>query len=183
MATCASDSCSASVPLQSIIPRRASVETLSGYTCSFVREPDASFSCPVCARVLRQPQLTDCCGNHFCTSCLSRWLETSSSCPLCRQVGFRSIKDKKMERALHDLEVRKHSVVSMVRRREQGRNVRNDVHLSPYIKLSISPCLYRCTVIWRALAVCGPGSCVMWTPIWPLTALAFSQSAPMAVET
>lgn len=106
MATCASDSCSASVPLQSIIPRRASVETLSGYTCSFVREPDASFSCPVCARVLRQPQLTDCCGNHFCTSCLSRWLETSSSCPLCRQVGFRSIKDKKMERALHDLEVR-----------------------------------------------------------------------------
>ena len=157
MATCASDSCSASVPLQSLIPRRASVETLSGYTCSFVREPDASFSCPICARVLRQPQLTDCCGNHFCTSCLSRWLETSSSCPLCRQVGFRSIKDKRVERALHDLEVRK---------RKRGGCHRNNVDLvlSPYVTFSISPCLYRCTVIWRALAVRGLGSSVMWTP-------------------
>ena len=92
-------------PTQPMLPRRASAETLAGLRCTLVGETDSAFACPICSRVLRLPQLTDCCGNHFCTSCLSRWLQMSSSCPLCRQIGFKSIRDKKIERAVQDMEV------------------------------------------------------------------------------
>lgn len=98
-------SVSSNAPAQPTLPRRASVETLAGLRCALVGETDSTFACPICSRVLRLPQLTDCCGNHFCTSCLSRWLQVSSSCPLCRQVGFKSIRDKKIERAVQDMEV------------------------------------------------------------------------------
>lgn len=96
---------SASTSAQPLLPRRTSAETLAGLRCLLVGETDTSYACPICSRVLRSPQLTDCCGNHFCTSCLSRWLQMSSSCPLCRQVGFKSIRDKKIERAVQDMEV------------------------------------------------------------------------------
>ena len=96
---------SSSAPPNPLLPRRTSAETLAGLRCVLVGETDTSFACPICSRVLRQPQLTDCCGNHFCTSCLSRWLQMSSNCPLCRQVGFKSIRDKKIERAVQDMEV------------------------------------------------------------------------------
>ena len=96
---------SSSAPVQAPLPRRASAETLVGLRCAMVSETNASFACPICSRVLRQPQLTDCCGNHFCTACLSRWLQMSSSCPLCRQVGFKSIRDKKIQRTVQDMEV------------------------------------------------------------------------------
>ena len=95
-------------PTQPMLPRRASAETLAGLRCTLVGETDSAFACPICSRVLRLPQLTDCCGNHFCTSCLSRWLQMSSSCPLCRQIGFKSIRDKKIERAVQDMEVYTH---------------------------------------------------------------------------
>ena len=104
MSSCCSSSSSA--PVQLSLPRRASAETLTGLRCTLVGETDTSYACPICSRVLRLPQLTDCCGNHFCTSCLSRWLQMSSSCPLCRQVGFKSIRDKKIERVVQDMEVR-----------------------------------------------------------------------------
>lgn len=81
--------------------------SFGGYNCSFMQEPDKTLFCLICARVLREPQLTDCCGNHYCSSCLKKWLENSSSCPLCREKDFNAFKDKKTERRIHGLEVKK----------------------------------------------------------------------------
>ena len=80
--------------------------SFGGYNCSFVEEPDQGFFCLVCARVLREPELTDCCGNHYCQSCLKKWLEGSGGgCPLCREREFATLRDKKLERAVHGLHV------------------------------------------------------------------------------
>ena len=80
-------------------------KSFGGYNCSFVVEPEASLYCLICARVLCEPELTDCCGNHYCSSCLKRWLENSNSCPLCREKEFVTLRDKKMERNVQGLQV------------------------------------------------------------------------------
>lgn len=79
--------------------------SFGGYNCSFVLEPDQTLFCLICARVLREPQLTDCCGNHYCSSCLKKWLKNSPSCPLCREKNFGTLRDKKTERRVQELEV------------------------------------------------------------------------------
>lgn len=82
--------------------------SLGGYNCSFVEEPDRALVCLICARVLREPELTDCCGNHYCATCLKHWIESSggnSGCPLCRERRFATLRDKKTERAVQELQV------------------------------------------------------------------------------
>ena len=82
-----------------------------GYSsCSFVNEPDSALICPVCTHVLREPELTGCCGNHFCASCLKEWVDVATSgpdgsCPLCREKKFTTFRDKKTERAIFELQV------------------------------------------------------------------------------
>lgn len=82
-----------------------------GYSiCSFVNEPDSALLCPICAHVLREPELTGCCGNHFCASCLKEWVDVATSgpdgsCPLCREKKFTTFRDKKTERAIFELQV------------------------------------------------------------------------------
>jgi len=81
------------------------VSDSGGYNCSFVEEPDSALICLICMRVLRKSQLTDCCGNHYCCSCLKRWLKNSGgTCPLCRE-KFGTLRDKKVERSVHGLHV------------------------------------------------------------------------------
>lgn len=83
------------------------VSDSGGYNCSeFVEEPDSVLICLICTRVLRESQLTDCCGNHYCRSCLKRWLKNSGrTCPLCREKKFGILRDKKVERSVHGLHV------------------------------------------------------------------------------
>lgn len=99
MATCASNATDTS------LSHDVFETSFGGYNCSFVQEPDQTLFCLICARVLREPQLTDCCGNHYCSSCLKRWLKNSPSCPLCREKNFSSLRDKKTERRVQELEV------------------------------------------------------------------------------
>lgn len=99
MATCASNATDTS------FSHDVFETSFGGYNCSFVQEPDQTLFCLICARVLREPQLTDCCGNHYCSSCLKRWLKNSPSCPLCREKNFSTLRDKKTERRVQELEV------------------------------------------------------------------------------
>ena len=87
--------------------QRVTDTSLGGYNCSFVEEPDRALVCLICAHVLREPELTDCCGNHYCASCLKRWIESSggNGCPLCRERSFATLRDKKTERAVQELQV------------------------------------------------------------------------------
>ena len=57
----------------------ASREKKRGYSCSlFVQFPPDYIKCGVCWNVLRDPQLTECCGRNVCKSCIIE----GGPCPL-----------------------------------------------------------------------------------------------------
>ena len=58
-----------------------------GYVCNFVDEsPDGLFKCRICALVLRDPHLTECCGENACHLCIVNEAENGRPCPIpgCR---------------------------------------------------------------------------------------------------
>ena len=61
-----------------------------GYDREFVDDVPDRFICQICTRVLRDPHLAVCCGQHFCESCLNQWFKKKgrkASCPHCRAEG------------------------------------------------------------------------------------------------
>ena len=79
-----------------------------GFDHKFVEAVD-DFTCSICTKVLRDPHLTVCCGQHYCSSCLDHWAKTQAKptrCLYCRQTtDFRHFLDKKMERKIKSLHV------------------------------------------------------------------------------
>ena len=75
----------------------------SGYDYSFLEQPDYEHCCPICLLVLRDPHLTECCGNHFCQICVQR--VTSMECPLCKTPKFTTVLDKFFLRKIHALKL------------------------------------------------------------------------------
>ena len=59
----------------------------------------------VVSQVMNTPHLTDCCGHHYCQSCLSHWLDKASThlCPFCRDTHFNHIQDKQLQRKINEL--------------------------------------------------------------------------------
>ena len=76
----------------------------------FVDPVPAHFNCIICSSLLRRPRLTECCGHHYCDSCLKGWLRGRSSqskcCPHCRKDKVVHILDKSFERNINELQVR-----------------------------------------------------------------------------
>ncbi len=68
----------------------------------FVDELTKDNVCSICTNLLKNPMLTDCCGQHFCEECLQNWLQTQGqrTCPHCRAQGFNYIKSLPMKRAI-----------------------------------------------------------------------------------
>ena len=78
-----------------------------GYEHDFVGEVSDKYICVICDKVLRDPRLTACCGQHFCDSCLTRWTTTRpATCPHCRSENFQSILNKERIREINELRVR-----------------------------------------------------------------------------
>ena len=48
-------------------------EPFGGHDHEFVGEVPDRFNCQICAKVIREPHLAVCCGQHFCESCLNKW--------------------------------------------------------------------------------------------------------------
>ena len=73
----------------------------------FIEEPPDKFICNICAKVLRDPHLTECCGQHFCESCLQHWIsqKKKKSCSHCRQYNVVHILNKALKREINELEV------------------------------------------------------------------------------
>ena len=63
------------------------------------------YQCPICHEVLKEPQVTDCCGGNFCRGCISQILRNGGHCPLCRKAGFQVLIDRKLERKILALRV------------------------------------------------------------------------------
>ena len=77
-----------------------------GYDCAFVSPPPKHLECPVCLLTVKEPHLTDCCGNHYyCRTCIESILGAGKPCPLCSQDGFRVFPHKGMKREVDELPV------------------------------------------------------------------------------
>lgn len=86
------------------------IKKFGGLDEDFVDAVADTFLCQICAKPLRDPHITKCCGHNFCESCLEKWSKTQREpcCPLCRSVGdeFQHFLDKKTKRAIDTLKVR-----------------------------------------------------------------------------
>ena len=81
-----------------------------GYDCAFVDKVPDRFICQICTKVLRDPHLAVCCGQHFCESCLNKWFtrQGKESCPHCRAEGegFRHVINKGVGSEINQLKVK-----------------------------------------------------------------------------
>ena len=73
----------------------------------FVKELPDDYLCMICAKVLNEPHLTDCCGQHFCQACLEQWFKKQAKkiCPHCRSESFNHMRYLPLKRKIDDLEV------------------------------------------------------------------------------
>ena len=72
----------------------------------FVDEPSQDFSCPICLSAVNEPQLTQCCGYHFCLMCIERLQKAKDPCPMCKLTKISYCYDKFFERKVKELKVR-----------------------------------------------------------------------------
>ena len=72
-----------------------------------MKDPPEDYFCVVCAKVLNEPHLTDCCGQHFCGVCLERWFEKQAKkiCLHCRSESFLYIRSIPLKRKINALQV------------------------------------------------------------------------------
>ena len=80
-------------------------DSLSEDEDNFMEEIEDDFRCSVCLSLLREPVLTDCCGNHFCFVCIEQVRDSGHSCPLCKKSGFGFMCDKFIKRKIRELKV------------------------------------------------------------------------------
>ena len=68
--------------------------------------PD-EYQCMICAKLLNEPHLTDCCGQHFCQACLQQWFKKQAKkiCPHCRSETFTHMRSLPLKRKIDVLEV------------------------------------------------------------------------------
>lgn len=85
--------------------RPSNVYPNGGHDCDFVVSPPENLLCPICHLVLNDPHLTDCCGHHFCHSCISKSLQICQVCPLCQR-EFKIFPAKNVTREVNALQVR-----------------------------------------------------------------------------
>ena len=68
------------------------------------------FLCIICTKVLRDARLTECCGHHFCDSCLTNWRRTQyyggKTCPHCRVGNFKHMLNREKIRDINELRIR-----------------------------------------------------------------------------
>ena len=73
----------------------------------FVNDISEEYKCQVCMKLLDEPQLTDCCGQHFCRACLDQWFQKQGKkqCPHCRSETFSHISYLPLKRKINELNV------------------------------------------------------------------------------
>ena len=89
-----------------VASRRRSADRDGGYDYEFVSNPPDELNCSICLSVLRDPNLTSCCGNHFCQSCISRIKNKRNPCPLCQEQDFTVMLDKFFARRVNELKIK-----------------------------------------------------------------------------
>ena len=70
-----------------------------------VESPSEELHCSICLSVLCNPNLTSCCGNHFCQGCIERIRSDGKPCPLCQSQDYTIMLDKSVMRRVKQLKV------------------------------------------------------------------------------
>ena len=79
--------------------------SLGGFDCEFIDSVPDSLQCPVCFLPFRDPQMLDCCGAKFCSSCIEKVKTDHKPCPICRHTTFNAMLDKNKQRKVLGLRV------------------------------------------------------------------------------
>ena len=58
----------------------------------FVDKVPEDHHCTICKKVLTNPVLIECCGQHCCEACLDDWLTGKNDCPACQHENIKFIK-------------------------------------------------------------------------------------------
>lgn len=101
-----SDSAMAAPSSTSVEPSGAAASR--GYNCDPVNPgpvDKAELECNICYMLMREPQIVECCGEHFCKGCIERIQKAGKPCPLCQCQSFKIFPQKKVERTILGLEV------------------------------------------------------------------------------
>ena len=81
-----------------------------GYNHEFVGEVADRYNCQICTKVIHEPHLAVCCGQHFCESCLNKWFtrQGKESCPHCRAEGetFHHVINKGLRSEINQLKIK-----------------------------------------------------------------------------
>ena len=79
----------------------------------FVCKVADRFTCQICTKVLREPRLAVCCGQHFCESCLNKWFDRQpepgrNKCPHCCAEGdaFHHVINKGLRSEINGLKIK-----------------------------------------------------------------------------
>ena len=72
----------------------------------FVERPSQDFFCPVFFKLLLEPQLTSCCGNHLSLEVVTRLRREGKSCPVCNGEQWSAMLDKYHRRKVNEVRVR-----------------------------------------------------------------------------
>lgn len=67
--------------------------------------PELEIYCSICLDVLNEPHLTQCCGHHFCLSCLNAVKKERKPCPLCKDPHIKAVLNKGLKRTINGLKV------------------------------------------------------------------------------
>ena len=83
------------------------VKSVGGYRCEFIDPVSDDFICKVCNCVAREPNLTVCCGQHYCQSCITKVVEDGKPCPNpeCGEATFNAVLNKNCKRKILALRV------------------------------------------------------------------------------
>ena len=71
----------------------------------FVKKPSENFFCPFTLKVLMEPYLTSCCGEHLSKEAATRIQGASGVCPFCKEPNWSTELNKSFRRQVHELQV------------------------------------------------------------------------------
>lgn len=81
-----------------------------GHDYEFVGQVADRYNCQICTKIIREPHLAVCCGQHFCESCLNKWFarQGKESCPHCRAEGegFHRVINKGLRSEINQLKIK-----------------------------------------------------------------------------
>ena len=131
-----------------------------GYDYEFVDEVPSKYICCICTKVLREARLAECCGQHFCHSCLTQWFSSNSKkiCPHCRTPRFQHVLNKEKIREIKKLRIRCSNVKKGCKWESELGDIKHHLESESGCQFVIVKCsndAYKCFSTALQHLVCG----------------------------